>query len=142
MDRCLDGPHGSEVELHVQCEMNTTIPSKYSWIAKDSHSTRTFLLCGRKVLLGGGPPTWLDKCLRSYSPSNIQKLWVAIKEAHRLKGSSTDGEVIIRGRGMRSFYTAMDAGFEALGVNDYMRARDIIAKWPRIERYLLKQGHI
>jgi len=96
----------------------------------------------KKALPSGSPPTWIDKCLRSYSPSNIQKLWIAIQEAHRLRGSSTDGEVLISGKGFRSFHAAMDAGFEALGVNDYMRARDVISKWPRISRYLLKKGYI
>lgn len=135
------------------------LPEKYQWTAKDKSPVRVDVLAMRerrddgswsapqvwrpddkKALPGGGPPTWLDKCLRSYSPNSIKKLVHAIKEAHRLR--NTNGEVVVHGRGLRNMAAGWDACLEALGVNDYMRNRDVIAKWPRIERYLLKRGYI
>lgn len=94
----------------------------------------------KKALPSISSPTWLDKCLRSYSPNSIKNLVHNIKEAHRLR--NTDGEVIVRGREFRNMYAGWDAGLEALGVNDYIRARKVVAKWPRIERYLLKRDYI
>ena len=84
--------------------------------------------------------TAMPKLLRTYA--GWCGLVRAVREAHRLRGTGSDGCVKIRFHGIHNMERAYAEGLRALGVTGYFEARDVIARWPWIERFLLKRDYI